>query len=627
MKKLMLILVILTMTLLVNGQLIINEFQYDTPGSDTLTYIELWGRPGESLDGFSIYGIDGNDGSTYNSIDLTGNIIPSDGYFVIGQTANVPEYDMIDPNVNYQNGPDNIVLMNMATGDTLDAVGYGLFDTEVFAGEIMPTYDVYSVSLGRFRFWDSSSSVYLPNNSDINYYDFTGFYNPTPGAANPDPIPLTINDIQNAAGASPYEDSTIYTEGVITAVFPGEGLYFIQNSSGMYNGVCIYEDKRVGLVRRGEKVTIVAGYIYEAYDRTCIEYPVSAYLDSVADTFSIYTTEISLPVDEGSEGQLITVKNVTMTDTLGYGEWQITDASANTGVVDDYGTYIQPNTGDKFASITGVVDYSYGTYKIEPRDENDLVYGYDIDGTVGLSDGPADSSGTTVEITELSYTDTTDASGIYGFEFIPDGIYTFVFSHAGYIPDTIIDTVTGGNATINTVLDPAIATYNITGTVGLSDNPADSSGSVVEISELALFDTTDAQGYYEFLGVDEGIYTLYYTHDGYTPDTVIDTLNSDDVINITLTALSGIDSNIKADIPVISGINTANGLSFIYNKTDNAPSVVALFDMTGRKVFSRTVSKSGTMKITAGDLDVSGIYFIRIIEAENTHTRKVLLVR
>ena len=52
----------------------INEFHYDNAGADTGEFIEIAGPAGLNLSGWTLYGYNGNGGSTYNFIDLSGLI-------------------------------------------------------------------------------------------------------------------------------------------------------------------------------------------------------------------------------------------------------------------------------------------------------------------------------------------------------------------------------------------------------------------------------------------------------------------------------------------------------------------------------------------------------------------------
>ena len=72
----------------------INEVYASQTGADELEYIELFGTPGMSLDGHVVAIVEGDQGSAGNVDriwDLTGSVVPADGYYVLGNfgVANV----------------------------------------------------------------------------------------------------------------------------------------------------------------------------------------------------------------------------------------------------------------------------------------------------------------------------------------------------------------------------------------------------------------------------------------------------------------------------------------------------------------------------------------------------------
>jgi hypothetical protein len=116
----------------------ISEVLYDATGTDNgKVFVELWGAPGTSLDGFTLEGVNGADGAIGPTLTLSG-AIPADGFFVVGDTdgtaSQVANVDLT-LNFDFQNGPDSVVLRN-SLGAVLDSLGYGVFGaTDVFAGE------------------------------------------------------------------------------------------------------------------------------------------------------------------------------------------------------------------------------------------------------------------------------------------------------------------------------------------------------------------------------------------------------------------------------------------------------------------------------------------------------------
>ena len=159
--------------------LIINEVYYDAPGSDHGTFTEIIGPPNQSLDGVYLIGINGSNGQVYRTIDLSGHSINQNGRFVVAQDNTVPNADMVTNDVDWQNGPDNVVLAFISGNDTLvlDAVGYGSEDTTTwhFYGELIPTVDA--------RSGYSISRIPDGNDTNCNVCDFAPMP-PTPGDMN-----------------------------------------------------------------------------------------------------------------------------------------------------------------------------------------------------------------------------------------------------------------------------------------------------------------------------------------------------------------------------------------------------------------------------------------------------------
>jgi len=70
---------------------------------------------------------------------------------------------------------------------------------------------------------------------------------------------------------------------------------------------------------------------------------------------------------------LISTDPVTVTEpALGFGEWLVADASGTLRVHDKNDLWYIPRMGDDLAFVRGIIFYSYGQYKLEPRDDHDL---------------------------------------------------------------------------------------------------------------------------------------------------------------------------------------------------------------------------------------------------------------
>ena len=111
-----------------NSAVIINEIDYDQPGTDNAEFIELFnsGASAISLNDYSIDLINGRDSSVYRSIDLAGFDIGTNGYFVVCGDANLVancDYSFTAASSWMQNGaPDALALYENT--NLLDSLSY-----------------------------------------------------------------------------------------------------------------------------------------------------------------------------------------------------------------------------------------------------------------------------------------------------------------------------------------------------------------------------------------------------------------------------------------------------------------------------------------------------------------------
>lgn len=123
-----------------SSTIVINEVDCDTPGTDMMEFVELYGEPGEALDGMVIVFFNGADNNSYYSADLDGYTLDANGFFVIGNAA-VPNVGITFANNLMQNGPEAIVLYYgnaadwpsgtaISAGNIVDAVVYDTNDVD-----------------------------------------------------------------------------------------------------------------------------------------------------------------------------------------------------------------------------------------------------------------------------------------------------------------------------------------------------------------------------------------------------------------------------------------------------------------------------------------------------------------
>jgi hypothetical protein len=126
-------------------------------------------------------------------------------------------------------------------------------------------------------------------------------------------------------------------------------------------------------VEIGDEI-VISGMVDEYFDKTEITDIINMTVLGTADIPApeVITTS-DLTSSEEYESVLVQVQNVTVTnEDLGNGEWEIDDGSGPciVGHLGDY-TYI-PVLDDFIYSITGVSDFTYSAFKLEPRDDDDI---------------------------------------------------------------------------------------------------------------------------------------------------------------------------------------------------------------------------------------------------------------
>jgi len=172
---------------------ILQEILYDGSGSDADdAFTELAGPPGMSLDGWSLVGVNGGDGSPYRTVDLTGAVIQADGLLLVVTTSaadSLADLSDFTGSIDWQNGPDAVQLRD-PDGNTVDALQYGDAGPNN-AGEGTPAP---TVSAGESLSRDADGT-----DTDSNLADFAPQTAPTPGSGltPPEPPPPT-----NAPGLS-----------------------------------------------------------------------------------------------------------------------------------------------------------------------------------------------------------------------------------------------------------------------------------------------------------------------------------------------------------------------------------------------------------------------------------------
>jgi len=145
------------------ASVVINEIDYDQPGTDTAEFIELFnsGTSAVSLSNYSVELINGTNSTSYRTIDLSGFSIDANSYFVMCGDASLVancNYSFTSINSWFQNGaPDAVALYENA--NLLDSLSYEGLLPGFTEGDVLTASDSSTETMSISR---------LPNGFDSN---------------------------------------------------------------------------------------------------------------------------------------------------------------------------------------------------------------------------------------------------------------------------------------------------------------------------------------------------------------------------------------------------------------------------------------------------------------------------
>ena len=249
----------------------------------------------------------------------------------------------------------------------------------------LATWDVDNTTWGS---WTPSGDVDLTSYiSSTTYiaYEYQGSANSgstweidnikiTEGSAPPPPPgidTLSIYNIQfnnNINGASNYEGSQIHTGGIVTAV-RDDSSFYIASGSGAWTGVYVYSKDY--LLSQGDSVVLDAE-VDEYYELTELKNVTNLQVISSGNIFSPSYCNTAAANSEEFEGCFVEVSNaICNNDNAGFGEWIVNDGSGDL-IIDDLFFAFTPILNQSY-SVKGVVTFSYGAFKLLPRNGSDVA--------------------------------------------------------------------------------------------------------------------------------------------------------------------------------------------------------------------------------------------------------------
>ena len=187
------------------------------------------------------------------------------------------------------------------------------------------------------------------------------------------PPSLSVYDIQYTVagnGDSPENGNTVLTGGIVTGI-KSNGSYFIQNGTGPWTGVYVYDLNNT--VAIGDSVTFEC--VVTEFSGLTELTNISAFnIFSTGNTVAKTTVTTGASLAEMYEGVLINVPVTNCTvATNGFGEWTINDGSGDC-IVDDFllGSTYNAVVGGPY-DVTGIIDYAFGSFLMQPRTLADII--------------------------------------------------------------------------------------------------------------------------------------------------------------------------------------------------------------------------------------------------------------
>ncbi|MFG6114765.1 5'-nucleotidase C-terminal domain-containing protein [Halobacillus sp. MO56] len=376
------------------NDLIISEY---VEGSSYNKAVELYNGTSSEID-LSEYTLElysNGDTDSNNTYELSGTLKAGDVYVVSHSQAGEQAQAVTDVNsgvVNF-NGDDVVLLKKQ--GNVVDSIGQ-LGSTDDFGK------DVTLVRSAEVTTGDTDASdAFVVNDEWDSYpkdtFEYLGSYEM------PEVEPVELLTIEEARQAE--EGTEVKVKGIATASFYAGG------QTNLY-----IQDDTAGVIVRAPGLDIEPGDEVEAqgelsdYHGMAQIVASSATVDVVTEgagipeAQAVTSTDFSTENGEAIEGEFVSTENVEIVEKNNFGEYTATDEN---------GTFlIQPQEedhlkiGESYEVVQGVVDYSYGNYKLLPRSGDDV-----IDVVFSVKANPA--SGSVFEGTEVELKTYEEGAEIY----------------------------------------------------------------------------------------------------------------------------------------------------------------------------------------------------------------------
>ncbi|WP_456868194.1 endonuclease/exonuclease/phosphatase family protein [Galbibacter sp. BG1] len=379
--------------------LLINEIDADTPGTDVAEFIELYdgGKGNTSLDGFVMVLYNGNGDTVYNAFDLSGFTTNANGYFVLGNEG-VANVSLVFGSNGLQNGADAVALYqgtindfqngtSITTNGLIDAVVYDTDDDDDVELLALLNSGEPQLNENELADKDNHSLQRIPNGSG-GARNTSAYITemPTPGTKNGDTVVVPTEPIPIAEARALPDGTTVTISGVLTVADNFAGPAYLQDKTG---GIAIFDEQiHGGSFAIGDSLTVTASR--SSFNSQIQLGSVSSVENNGLPNEPIEPKEITLAELANHRGELVRVvaisfptpgnllfgdSNVLITDASGTGELRIdNDVAGLSGLA-------QPESCDEAIGVIGTFNE---IAQLLPRMKTDLACAEPFDPNNGI---------------------------------------------------------------------------------------------------------------------------------------------------------------------------------------------------------------------------------------------------
>ena len=328
-------------------------------------FVELYNYGEDAVD-ISGWGFSDTDGEVA-TVATAGTTIGPGEFLVLWFTGEADGFPQIDDKLSADG--ESIHIAD-ASGTTVILLDFTAQDEDVSYGRVPDGGDT----------WESLDNP-SPGSSNVTTADYTSIYDIQ---YVPDP------DVDDS---SPLVGQEVSINGIVTAEFWGSDdkkFMHVQDANGAWNGIVCYEadgwdqfnwtdESGMSISGPGEgDLVSLTGTVNEYYNLTQLIDISVGIVHPPSETIILAESVLLGDLGEAQEGCLVEVTNATVSNPdLGYGEWEFSTVDINgggVGICDDKWDYFYyPTLDHELSSIVGVLDYSFGAFKLQPRLARDIV--------------------------------------------------------------------------------------------------------------------------------------------------------------------------------------------------------------------------------------------------------------